>query len=214
MIVLTPEGKISRYFFGATFERARVTRRVIAAYEKENRLRSFSNFSLICYHYNPITGKYGATDLLSHRALVATFVAAGIRPLMVGRDRHGAVGLSRYSLAGLPGDRPALPIRTSAMDQFRLFPPQASTMSHEVDALFFALIWRITLFFVAIIFLPIIFFSIKYRRGSKRPFESKLPDRCYSRAAGHWARSFWGWGLFSLGRAHLFPDGAPSGERN
>jgi heme/copper-type cytochrome/quinol oxidase subunit 2 len=46
------------------------------------------------------------------------------------------------------------------MDQFRLFPPQASTMSHEVDALFFALI-AVSLFFLAIIFLPIIFFSVK-----------------------------------------------------
>ena len=42
------------------------------------------------------------------------------------------------------------------MDQFRLFPPQGSTMSHEVDALFFALI-AVSLFFLAIIFLPIIF---------------------------------------------------------
>ena len=51
------------------------------------------------------------------------------------------------------------------MDQFRLFPPQASTSSHEVDALFFALT-LISLFFMAVIFLPIIFFSVKYRRGS------------------------------------------------
>src|SRR5437879_10978681 len=51
------------------------------------------------------------------------------------------------------------------MDQFRLFPPQASTASHEVDALFFALT-LISLFFMAVIFLPIIFFSVKYRRGS------------------------------------------------
>src|SRR5436305_15266517 len=51
------------------------------------------------------------------------------------------------------------------MDQFRLFPPQASTTSHEVDALFFALT-LISLFFMAVIFLPIIFFSVKYRRGS------------------------------------------------
>src|SRR5437763_16147019 len=51
------------------------------------------------------------------------------------------------------------------MDQFRLFPPQASTTSHEVDALFVALT-LISLFFMAAIFLPIIFFSVKYRRGS------------------------------------------------
>jgi cytochrome c oxidase subunit 2 len=51
------------------------------------------------------------------------------------------------------------------MDRFRLFPPQASTSSHEVDALFFALT-LISLLFTAGIFLPIIFFCVKYRRGS------------------------------------------------
>ncbi|PYL67414.1 MAG: cytochrome c oxidase subunit II [Verrucomicrobia bacterium] len=51
------------------------------------------------------------------------------------------------------------------MDQFRIFPPQASTTSHEVDTLFFALT-AISVFFAVVIFLPIIFFSVKYRRGS------------------------------------------------
>src|SRR5690348_3674232 len=51
------------------------------------------------------------------------------------------------------------------MDQFRLFPPQASTRAHEVDSLYFALT-LISLFFIAAIFLPILFFCIKYRRSS------------------------------------------------
>jgi cytochrome c oxidase subunit II len=51
------------------------------------------------------------------------------------------------------------------MDKFHLFPPQASTSAHEVDTLFFALT-LISLFFIAVIFLPIAFFCIKYRRGS------------------------------------------------
>ncbi len=51
------------------------------------------------------------------------------------------------------------------MDKFHLFPPQASTTAHNVDALYFALI-LISLFFIAVVFLPILFFCIKYRRGS------------------------------------------------
>lgn len=51
------------------------------------------------------------------------------------------------------------------MDQFRLFPPEASSGSHEVDALYITLT-LISLFFIAIIFLPIIYFSVKYRQGS------------------------------------------------
>lgn len=52
------------------------------------------------------------------------------------------------------------------MDKFYLFPPQASTTAHEVDWLFFALT-AVSLFFVVVVFLPIAFFAIKYRRGSK-----------------------------------------------
>jgi len=51
------------------------------------------------------------------------------------------------------------------MDKFHLFPPQASTSAHEIDALYFALI-LISLFFIAVIFLPILYFCIKYRHGS------------------------------------------------
>ena len=85
------------------------------------------------------------------------------------------------------------------MDQFRLFPPQASTTSHEVDALFFALT-LISLFFMAVIFLPIIFFSVKYRRGSPA-------DRSNPRSGSVWIESGWTIGpiFLSLG---LFAWGA------
>src|ERR1043166_2438475 len=52
------------------------------------------------------------------------------------------------------------------MDQFRLFPPEASTTAGEVDALYFVLI-AISLFFIAVVFVPIVFFCFKCRRGSK-----------------------------------------------
>src|SRR6059058_460474 len=51
------------------------------------------------------------------------------------------------------------------MDKFHLFPPQASTSAHEVDELYFALT-LISLFFILVIFLPILYFCIKYRQGS------------------------------------------------
>ena len=85
------------------------------------------------------------------------------------------------------------------MDQFRLFPPQASTTSHEVDALFFALT-LISLFFMAVIFLPIIFFCVKYRRGSSA-------DRSNSPSSSFLIESGWTIGpiFLSLG---LFAWGA------
>src|SRR5438477_5846895 len=85
------------------------------------------------------------------------------------------------------------------MDRFRLFPPQASTTSHEVDALFFALT-LISLFFMVVIFLPIIFFSVKYRRGSPA-------DRSNPRSGSFLIESGWTIGpiFLSLG---LFAWGA------
>ncbi len=51
------------------------------------------------------------------------------------------------------------------MDKFHLFPPEASTSAHQIDWLFFGLT-AISVLFVIVIFVPITFFAIKYRRGS------------------------------------------------
>ena len=51
------------------------------------------------------------------------------------------------------------------MDQIRLFPPQASTSAGQVDWLFCGLT-AMTLFFCALVFLPILYFCIRYRRGT------------------------------------------------
>lgn len=89
------------------------------------------------------------------------------------------------------------------MDQFRLFPPQASTSAHEVDALYFALT-LISLFFIAVVFLPIFFFCIKYRRGSRA-------DRSNPRTGSNLLEFGWttlptlmGLGLFAWGAVDYF----------
>jgi cytochrome c oxidase subunit 2 len=51
------------------------------------------------------------------------------------------------------------------MDQFHLFPPEASSSAQQVDWLYFGLT-AMLIFFTALVFLPIIFFAIRYRRGS------------------------------------------------
>ncbi len=48
---------------------------------------------------------------------------------------------------------------------FQFLPPQASTISGEVDALYFFLI-GISLVFAGLIFLAVVFFAIRYRRRS------------------------------------------------
>jgi cytochrome c oxidase subunit 2 len=79
------------------------------------------------------------------------------------------------------------------MDRFHLFPPQASTGSPEVDQLVIVLT-LVSLFFLIVIFLPIIFFSVKYRHGS-------AADRSNPRSGSFWMESGWTIGpiILSLG---------------
>jgi protein SCO1 len=62
VIVLTPSGKISRYVFGVTFNSTEFRDALAAAREGKSG-SVLSQIFLLCYHYNPITGKYGALIL-------------------------------------------------------------------------------------------------------------------------------------------------------
>jgi cytochrome c oxidase subunit 2 len=59
---------------------------------------------------------------------------------------------------------------------FRLFPDQASTMAHRVDALYFYLV-AVSVFFAGLIFVLVIYFAVKYRRRSEdEPPPPRMPD--------------------------------------
>ena len=67
-VVLTPQGKIERYFFGVDFagKDLDAALRSAAANEKGSRIR---DLLLLCFHYSPITSKYGALILNCVRIL-------------------------------------------------------------------------------------------------------------------------------------------------
>jgi len=67
-IVLTPEGKISRYFFGVNFD-PKELRRAIATASNGRSGSVIHELVLLCSHYNPITGKYGVIVLKVLRAM-------------------------------------------------------------------------------------------------------------------------------------------------
>ncbi len=52
------------------------------------------------------------------------------------------------------------------MDKFRLFPVEASSNAHQVDWLYFGLT-AMLVFFCFLVFVPIIIFCIRYRRGAR-----------------------------------------------
>jgi protein SCO1 len=73
VIVLTPGGKISRYVFGISFNVTELRDAIATA--KEGKSSSvLSQIFLLCYHYNPITGKYGTLILSILRVASLGFV--------------------------------------------------------------------------------------------------------------------------------------------
>lgn len=86
---------------------------------------------------------------------------------------------------------------------FAWFPPEASRMAGEVDALFFGLL-GVTVFFTTIVALPILYFCIRYRRGS-------AADRTHPSSGSLKMESAWtiiplflGLGLFGWGAVVYF----------
>ena len=90
VIVLTPDGKISRYFLGVNFEPDELRRAIVVAGKGENG-PIVQRLALICYHYNPITGKYGALIISILRGVgVATVVALGLWIFLLSRQKSRA----------------------------------------------------------------------------------------------------------------------------
>jgi protein SCO1/2 len=67
-VVLTPDGRISRYFFGVNFDPGQLRSAIIAA-SKGERGSVIQQLILLCCQYNPITGKYGTVVLTLLRVL-------------------------------------------------------------------------------------------------------------------------------------------------
>jgi len=73
--VLTPKGTISRYFYGIEYSPRDLRLGIIEASE-ERIGTAVDDVLLLCYHYDPATGKYGATVIGMVRiGAVATMVA-------------------------------------------------------------------------------------------------------------------------------------------
>ena len=75
VIVLTPKGTISRYVFGVRLDPRELREALVAANEDKSS-SIVSQVFLLCYHYNPITGKYGGLIVSILRLMSLGFLAA------------------------------------------------------------------------------------------------------------------------------------------
>ncbi len=74
LVVLTPDGKISRYLFGVTFSSRELFSSLQTASSRNIGSR-IQDLILLCFHYQPITGRFGNSIMTAVRVLgVGTLV--------------------------------------------------------------------------------------------------------------------------------------------
>jgi protein SCO1/2 len=60
LVILTPDGKVSHYLFGVTYSAAELNADLHDATARKTG-SPVEQFVLLCFHYSPLTGKYGNT---------------------------------------------------------------------------------------------------------------------------------------------------------
>jgi protein SCO1 len=96
IFVITPEGKISRYFYGIEYKPRDFRLGLVEA--SANKIGSAADQVLLfCYHYDPTTGKYGMAITQVTRALgTATVLSLGAFVfIMIRRERHSHLDAGR-----------------------------------------------------------------------------------------------------------------------
>jgi len=100
IIVLTPDGRLARYLFGIEYG-PRDLRYAIVEASGGKVGNAADTLLLYCYHYDPMTGRYGLVIMRALRiAGAATVLALGaFIAMMVRRERDGQARMSRLPAA-------------------------------------------------------------------------------------------------------------------
>ena len=76
IMILTPEGRLSRYFYGVEYAPRDVRLGLVEA--SQNKIGTpVDQLLLFCFHYDPATGKYGALAMNLVRGAGAAFILIG-----------------------------------------------------------------------------------------------------------------------------------------
>ena len=88
-MLTTPQGKLSRYFYGIEYPARDLRLGLIES--SENKIGSpVDQLLLYCYHYDPATGKYGAAIMKVMRAAGVITVLGLVAMLLLLKARHHA----------------------------------------------------------------------------------------------------------------------------
>ena len=157
IMVLTPEGRVSQYYYGVEYPPKDLRLGLIQA--SNHKIGNLVDAVLLyCYHYDPATGRYGAiiSRVLKLSGL-ATILVLGGMVLVLFRlgSHHGKERTKGPSLC---------------LKIFHFGPSRASAGAANVDALYIFLV-ALSVFMCVLIFTTIIVFAVKYRRRPGVPAE-------------------------------------------
>jgi protein SCO1 len=94
--VLTPQGRLARYFFGIEYP-AKDLRLALIEASEEKIGNLVDQLLLLCFHYDPKVGRYTATvrNLVRGGAVITLLLLAGFVTVMLRRERVGAARAPR-----------------------------------------------------------------------------------------------------------------------
>ena len=173
IMIATPQGKLSRYLYGIEYAPKDLKFSLMEA--SQGKVGNFvDQVFLYCYHYDPVTGKYGPVIMNMIRLIgVATFFGIALLIFVVRRRRARGDKILAFPsmLTGLPLGFPVVDLRPASWVPFA--PEQGSTVAESVDLLYLFLV-SLTVFFGVLISSAIFYFAMKYRRRSDTEFPKPI----------------------------------------
>jgi protein SCO1 len=98
LMVLTPDGRVARYFYGFEFKPRDLRLAIVEA--SEGKVGTMTDqFLLMCFHYDPVTGKYSRNAMMFARAggLTTVLLLGGFIFVMIRKERQSPALESSFS---------------------------------------------------------------------------------------------------------------------
>jgi len=129
LIILTPQGKVSRYIFGVTYSPTELFTALQGAGKRE--LGSpIQQLILLCFHYNPVTGKYSGLIIVVLRILGASTML-GFLWLIIWLIRRGRAAEASLALQTAPSGTLEPPGHAANPQAAEAAPTHTSALHHD-----------------------------------------------------------------------------------
>ncbi|MBI3653487.1 MAG: cytochrome c oxidase subunit II [Acidobacteria bacterium] len=170
IMVVTPQGRMSRYLYGIEYAPKDLKYSLIEA--SQNKIGSpVDQLYLFCFHYDPVTGKYGPVIMNFIRlGGLVTFLGLALLVFVMRRRRVAREKVAEPKPTMNPTHFACLPL---LFNWIPFAPEQGSTIAESVDYLYLFLV-GLTIFFGVAISAAVFYFAVKYRRRSEDEYPAQI----------------------------------------